>query len=109
MEKRRIGMSIEKIRQLMNHAKIKWSTHCLERMQERDISIADVEKCILSGEIIEDYPHDFPHPSCLIFGYTVSGRILHVVIGTDESALYVITTYYPDTTKFMEDLKTRKV
>lgn len=40
-------------------------------MQERDISRADVKNCIMHGEIIEDYPDDFPHPSCLIFGYTV--------------------------------------
>jgi hypothetical protein len=101
-------MNFEKIRQLVNSSKIKWSTHCLERMQERDISIADIEQCILSGEIIEDYPNDFPYPSCLIFGYTVNKEILHVIVGTDESLLYIITAYYPNTTKFMEDLKTRR-
>jgi hypothetical protein len=101
-------MNLEKIRQLVKSAKIKWSTHCLERMQERDISIVDIEQCILSGEIIEDYPDDFPYPSCLIFGYTVNKKIIHVIVGTDESLLYVITAYYPNTTKFMEDLKTRR-
>jgi hypothetical protein len=77
-------------------------------MQERDISIADIEKCVLSGEVIEDYPDDFPHPSCLIFGYTTNGKVLHVVVGTDEHVLYIITAYYPNTTKFMDDLKTRR-
>jgi hypothetical protein len=77
-------------------------------MQERDICIADIERCILSGEIIEEYPDDFPHPSCLIFGYTINEKVLHVVAGTDESVLYVITAYYPNTIKFMEDLKTRR-
>jgi hypothetical protein len=101
-------MNLEKIRQLVNSSKIKWSTHCLERMQERDISIADIEQCILSGEIIEDYPDDFPYPSCLIFGYTINKKILHVIVGTDESLLYIITAYYPNMTKFMEDLKTRR-
>ena len=52
---------------------------CLERMQEREISRADVKKCVLEGEIIEDYPDDFPHPSCLIFGYTINDKIIHVV------------------------------
>jgi hypothetical protein len=101
-------MNIEKIQQLVSASKIKWSTHCLERMQERDICIADIERCILSGEIIEEYPDDFPHPSCLIFGYTINEKVLHVVAGTDESVLYVITAYYPNTIKFMEDLKTRR-
>jgi hypothetical protein len=101
-------MNLKKIRQLVNSSKVKWSTHCLERMQERDISITDIEQCILSGEIIEDYPDDFPYPSCLIFGYTVNKKVLHVIVGTDDSLLYVITAYYPNTTKFMEDLKTRR-
>lgn len=48
-------------------------------MQERDISRADVKKCVLEGEIIEDYSDDFPHPSCLIFGYTINDKIIHVV------------------------------
>lgn len=101
-------MNIELIRNLYANAKIKWSTHCLERMQERDIYIDDVEECIKSGEIIEDYPDDFPNPSCLIFGYTVEKKILHVVVGTDMEILYIITAYFPNTTKFMEDLKTRR-
>ena len=60
-------MNIEIVQNLYHTAKIKWSTHCLERMQERDINIDDVGNCIMSGEIIEGYPDDFPHPSCLIF------------------------------------------
>lgn len=42
-------MNIEDIQNLYCTAKIKWSTHCLERMQERDISIDDVGNCIISG------------------------------------------------------------
>ena len=80
----------------------------MERMQERDISRADVKHAIADGEIIEDYPNDFPNPSCLIFGYTVGGKILHVVAGCDGTAVYIITAYYPDTRKFNSDLRTRK-
>ena len=53
----------------------------LERMQERDISIADVKSCLQTGEVIEDYPDDYPHPSCLIFGRTEDDKILHIVVG----------------------------
>ena len=59
-------------------------------------------------EIIEDYPDDFPNPSCLIFGYNVNGRILHIVAGCDNINIYIITAYYPDTKKFENDLKTRR-
>ena len=50
-------MQLDKLQKLYNEHKIKWSTHCLTRMQERDISIEDVDNCINSGEIIEDYPN----------------------------------------------------
>lgn len=91
-----------------NSSNIKWSKHCLERMQERDISIADVKSCLQTGEIIEDYPDDFPLPSCLVYGHTKENDILHVVVGSDNNSLFFITAYFPNTDKFEKDLKTRK-
>ena len=88
--------------------KILWTQHCLQRMQERDISRLDVKNGIATGEIIEDYPDDYPNPSCLIFGYNVNGHILHIVAGCDNINIYIITAYYPDTKKFENDLKTRR-
>lgn len=101
-------MQIEQIKEFCKQSKIKWSAHCLERMQERDISRADVKNCLENGEIIEDYPDDFPHPSCLVFGYTVNNKVIHVVAGNDGEYIYIITAYFPNTTKFEDDLKTRK-
>ena len=40
-------MNIELVKDLYTHSKIKWSIHCLERMQERDITIDDVGNCII--------------------------------------------------------------
>lgn len=101
-------MQIDGLKKYIENGDIRWSTHCLERMQERDISRADVKKCIANGEIIEDYSDDFPHPSCLVFGYTVNEKIIHVVVGCDEEYIYIITAYYPNTIKFEDDLKTRR-
>ncbi len=93
---------------LCTESKILWTQHGLQRMQERDISRADVKHGIETGEIIEEYPDDYPNPSCLIFGYTVNERILHIVAGCDNINIYIITAYYPDITKFEADLKTRR-
>ena len=103
-------MDIKQLQALYNasDSNIKWAKHCLERMQERDISINDVESYLQTGEIIEDYPDDFPHPSCLIFGHTKENKILHIVVGSDNSTLFFITAYFPNTDKFEKDLKTRK-
>ena len=101
-------MNLTTYQNLCADSKIIWTKHCLERMQERDISRADVKNGIATGEIIEDYPDDYPNPSCLIFGYTVNNRILHIVAGCDSINIYIITAYYPDTIKFENDLKTRR-
>ena len=76
-------------------------------MQERDISRQDVINCIVYGEIIEDYPEDFPNPSCLIFGYTIDNKVIHTVVGKDDY-IWIITAYFPNTKKFENDLKTRR-
>ena len=102
-------MIIKTIRQLIDNKNIKWTTHCLEKMGERNISISDVKHCIDGGEIIEDYPNDFPYPSCLIFGHAVDGKIIHVVAGCDGTTVYIITAYIPNTLKFENDLKTRRI
>ena len=33
---------------------------------------------------------------------------IHVVVGNDGEYIYIITAYFPNTTKFEDDLKTRK-
>lgn len=101
-------MKIKEIQNLCQQSKIKWYKHALERMQERDINRTDVLHCIMYGEIIEDYPDDFPHPSCLIFGYTLHNKVIHTVVSMDSDCIGIITVYYPNTTVFESDLKTRR-
>lgn len=99
---------LELIKKLCSSKKIKWSAHAAARIQERGITRLDVINCIEHGEIIEDYPEDFPHPSCLIFGYSINQKVIHVVAGCDNESVYIITAYYPNLDKFEKDLKTRK-
>jgi len=101
-------MTIETIRKIVNENPIKWTTHCIEKMGERDISISDVNRCIAQGEIIEDYPDDYPYPSCLICGEADDGRMIHIVAGSDGDTVYIVTAYIPNTVKFEDDLKTRR-
>ena len=64
-------------------------------MGERDIKRADVKNCISNGEIIEQYPDDFPNPSCLVFGMTLTNKVLHVVAGTDGKYLISLPLTIP--------------
>ena len=57
-------MNFEIYQQLCAESKILWTQHCLQRMQERDISRADVKNGIATGEIIEDYPDTKKYGHC---------------------------------------------
>lgn len=101
-------LNILDLRKLCLPEKIEITLHAAKRLQQRGISINDIISCILSGEIIEQYPTDYPHPSCLILGNSLKNIVLHVVVGSNLENLWIITAYYPSTDKWMPDFKTRK-
>ena len=101
-------LNIEIIREYILKKKVDWTKHCLNRLQQRNIKISEVKTAINNGKIIEYYYDDFPYPSCLILGYNINNRLLHVVCGMSEDTIHIITAYYPDTTKWKEDLETRR-
>ena len=65
-------------------------------------------KRLETGEIIEEYPNDYPYPSCLTLGNLNTKCPLHVVVGSNHEQLWIITAYYPSSDKWESDLKTRK-
>lgn len=103
------GITIDELRTLCSERKIKWTTHIAARLQERGIDPSDVKRCLQTGEIIEQYPDDYPHPSCLVLGLTVGEKRLHAVIGMGGGYIWLVTAYYPDTHKWEDDFRTRKV
>lgn len=92
-------MTIDVLRESCHNGAILWSTHALARLQERGIFRKDVRHAILTGEIIEQYPDDFPNESCLILGATINNQSLHVVCGYDGESITVITAYYHNKTR----------
>ena len=58
--------------------------------------------------IINQYDDDYPYPSCLILGYNINNKIIHIVCGVSEDTVHIITAYYPNTDKGEEDMKTRR-
>lgn len=67
----------------------------------------DVRSFIDSGEIIEQYPDDFPFASCLILGNS-GEKVLHIVASAESENIYVITAYRPSPDKWETDWKTRR-
>lgn len=101
-------LSIEEFQRIDRAESIVITQHSRKRMSERGIVLADVMGTIKNGEIIEQYPDDFPFPSCLILGSTNDSRPLHVVASVNEDMIYLITAYFPDAESWEADMKTRK-
>jgi len=86
---------------------LKFTGHAVKEMLAEEfgeISEAEVRECLLSGEVVENYPHDRPVPSCLLYGRTGEGRPLHIVCApmTEDETLVIITVYEPDPSKWID-------
>lgn len=101
-------IELQEIQRLCVVGNIIWKDHAAKRLKERRISTYDVEKCIATGEIIEQYPTDYPVPSCLILGMSISNFHLHVVCSIHQGYVCIITSYFPSLDDWENDYKTRK-
>jgi len=101
-------LTIDALQKLCNDQAILMTKHAVVRMRERDIALDDIKAAIRNGEIIAQYPDDYPYPSCLVLGHCTSSRHVHVVAGIAGTSLWIITAYFPDKTKWEADYKTRK-
>ena len=75
---------------------------------ERGIRLDDAINCINTGKIIEQYPNDYPYPSCLILGKDQQDKFIHACVGTDNENLWLITVYYPSCELWDETFEIRK-
>ena len=100
---------LNSIRDKIARRQYEFSKHAVDQTIVRDISVSELEQAISSqSEVIEDYPEDKYGPSCLILGFTSSGRPLHVQCSHPERPLIkIITVYEPDPGLWI-DLRIRK-
>lgn len=101
-------ITIEKLCEVCHDDTIRMTQHMALRCEERGIEYETIKKAIQNGEIIEQYPSDYPYPSCLIFHRSESNKCLHIVVGLGDGLLWLITAYYPDADEWENDYKTRK-
>jgi hypothetical protein len=89
---------IDEIRAKIKARRYEFSKHAVDQSIIRDISVAEVEEAIVSeSHIIEDYPEDKYGPSCLVLGFTKTGRPLHIQCSYPSRLLIkIITLYRPD-------------
>ena len=99
---------MEEIRRKFRAVQYEYSLHAVDQSILRHITRKEVEEAVANGEIVEDYPTDKYGPSCLILGFTVEGRPLHVqCTHPRQPRLKIITLYEPDPAEWI-DYKVRR-
>ena len=101
-------IEIETLRKYYAEDKVFVTEHAAERFRQRGIDAKDIRQALDNGDIIEQYPDDYPFPSCLVFGVDETGKVLHICMSDEGSSSRVITAYYPDPNRWSEDLRTRR-
>ncbi len=85
-----------------------FSKHAVDQSIMRGISVQEVRQAVAVADLIEDYSGDKYGPSCLLLGFTSTGRPLHIQCTYPSRPLVkIITLYEPDPDQWI-DLRTRK-
>jgi hypothetical protein len=94
---------IEQIRDKIARNQYEFSEHAVSVSIVRHISVRELGEAVASGEIIEDYADDKYGPSCLIFGFTLAYRPLHIQSSYPSRPLVkIITLYEPDPDQWID-------
>ena len=103
-----LALNIDELQKICTPDNIVITIHAAKRLEQRCIRLKEILDCIFNGEIIEQYPDDYPYPSCLTLGNMNTSKPLHTVVGTNGEQLWIVTAYYPAPAKWFDDLKTRR-
>ena len=77
-----------------------YSLHGDQERQNDNLSLQEVEEAILSGRTLENYPDTGRGESCLIVGFSDSGKPIIIVCGQRGDKLVIITVYIPSPPRF---------
>ena len=100
---------IEKIRAKIRQGRYEFSEHAVSQSILRRITVQELGDAVAGGQIIEDYPDDKYGSSCLIFGFTLAYRPLHIQCSYPSRPLVkIITLYEPDPSQWI-DFRIRRV
>ena len=96
------------IRRKIRIGQVEFSQHAADQSIIRGISMQDFRDAMEQSEVIEDYPHDKYGPSCLVLGFTLSQRPLHIHCSYPmRPIIKIITLYEPEPSRWI-DFKVRR-
>ena len=87
---------IEGIKKKFTRDEFEFSKHATDQSILREISVWEIRQAVSEGEIIEDYPLDKYGPSCLVLGFTPTGRPLHIQCSYPSRPMIKVITVYLD-------------
>jgi hypothetical protein len=94
---------ITDIRAKIRQELFEFSRHATDMSLLRNITVQEIREAIAISEVIEDYPNDKYGPSCLLLGYTVDQRPLHIQCSyPSRPLLKIITLYEPNPDDWLE-------
>jgi len=94
---------IDEIRVKFAREEFEFSKHATDQSLLREISVHEIREAVSTGEIIEDYPDDKYGPSCLILGFSLTKRPLHVQCSYPSRPIVkVITVYEPEAAEWID-------
>ena len=100
--------TLEEIQRQLSLEEFDFSRHALKRVVERNISELEIKEAGRNAKIIEDYPDDKYTPSCLLLGFTETGRPLHIQVSfADTEFVKIITLYEPGEDEWIDYSKRR--
>jgi hypothetical protein len=99
---------LEKLRSKITEGRFEFSQHAVDQSIIRHISVQEIREAFANCQIVEDYPDDKYGPSCLILGFTLADRPLHIMCSYPSRPLVkVVTLYEPDPDQWI-DFRTRR-
>jgi len=94
-------MEIKIVKEKIKDNEYVYSLHAEIERKADQLTFHQIEKALLNGEILEDYPDTGRGESCLVLGFSDDIPI-HVVCGWRGQKLSLITVYVPKPPKFID-------
>jgi len=91
-------VNIDQIIDSIHNNRIRITDHAEEEARFDQLTLDVILSSVVDGQIIEQYPGDYPYPSCLILGMSGAEEPIHSVWAYNEETKWVvlITVYRPD-------------
>lgn len=93
-------MEIAAIKKLIGQKQYYFSKHADQERQNENFTITEIEEALLNGRILERYEDTGRGKSCLVVGFSDTGKPIHVVCGRRGDWLVIVTVYIPLAPKF---------